>query len=77
MEMTAGHSGQSGQSVQWPVGQELNKEEDHVMPLVILAPALQFRPENAAWANVTAEVRRATLMPLSLSYAVTNCFCIT
>lgn len=37
------------------MGQELNKEEDHVMPLAILAPALQFRPENAAWANVTAE----------------------
>lgn len=55
----AGPPGQSGQSVQSPAGQELNKGVGHVMQPVTRALDLLSRHESAVWANAIAVVRNS------------------
>lgn len=53
----AGPPGQSGQSAQSLVVQELSKGVVHVMQPVTPALDLLFRPASAAWSNVIVAVR--------------------
>lgn len=64
----AGPLGQSGQSAQSPVAQELNRGAGHVMQPVTLAPDLLSRPASAALANVTAVVRIFFKQFISLNF---------